>query len=131
MDMYEDIRRAVRRMSLRDYTPFNCGGLDHCLVYNNHGEETTPAYYSYPSHQVSGADIILWKTIPKRFRRPIIFHEVAEFLLRNPSYETGIFEFDMEEAHLIAKEWDERFAEEAMDKEAFNEFISYKSMFSG
>ncbi len=127
---YEDITKVVRKLGLRDYTFFQCGGLDHCLVYEDPDNGGTPAWYTYPSQQVDGADIILFNTIPRIFRKPIILHEVAEVLLRKPDYESGEFEFEMEQAHPTAKQWDERFAKETLDDKTFAEYLAYKSRFS-
>jgi hypothetical protein len=127
---YEAIREVISRVDLEDYTFFEAGELGHCLVYETQGDEKSPAKYSYPSEQVNGADIIMWETIPEQFRRPILLHEVAEVLLRKPNYEKSEFELGMEEAHSTAKEWDERFAGETLDKKTFAEYLKYKSSFS-
>jgi hypothetical protein len=127
---YEAIRDAISRVGLEDYTFFEAGGLDHCLVYEPQGDEKSPARYSYPSRQVNGADIIMWETIPEQFRRPVLLHEVAEVLLRKPNYQKSGFELGFEEAHLSAKEWDERFAKETLDRATLAEYLKYKSTFS-
>ena len=126
---YEAIREAISGVGLENYTFFEVGGLDPCLVYELEGDEKSPARYSYPSMQVNGADIIMWETIPEKFRRAILLHEVAEVLLRNPKngeFETG----RLREAHSTAKEWDERFAGETLDKKTFAEYLRYKTNYS-
>jgi hypothetical protein len=127
---YEAIKKAISRVGLEDCTFFEAGGLGHCLVYELQGDEKSPARYSYPSEQVNGADIIMWETIPELFRKPILLHEVAEFLLREPLDNPPYLNRGFDEAHSTAKEWDERFARETLDEKTFTEYVRYRSEYS-
>ena len=128
---YEHIAAVIRKVELLNYTFFECGGIDHCLVYESPNErDVTPAWYSYPSRQVNGADIIIADTVPINFRRPMLLHEVSEVLLRRPDCDRGVFKIGIKNAHQTAREWDERFARETLDDKAFDEYIKYKKQFS-
>ena len=125
---YAHVKQAVEKIELEDYTFFEVYGLGFALVYHEQNGDASPAIYSYPSEKVDGADVILWETVPMEFRRPIILHEVSEFLLRKPTMTCPYFELDTDEVHPKAKEWDERYAREILTDSNFEAYMKYKHL---
>ena len=79
-----------------------------------------PPGESFVSTYYDGADIYVWKRVPKQFRRPVIVHEVVEADL---SFYQGV---PRSVAHQTAVEIDRRFASETLDALALAEYELFR-----
>lgn len=126
---YEEVRDAVDRMEWEDDSGvIECSGLAHLvLTCPEDEEETPPGEYSF-SQGTDGADITILDSLREEFRKPVILHEVAEFLLRKPYCSkngTMMFRVEFREAHKTAREWDERYARETLDSSTLREYLAF------
>lgn len=130
---YEEVRDAVDDIKWEDdFGVIECGGLAHLVLTCPEDEQGMPPGEYFFSQSVDGADITILDSLREEFRKPVILHEVAEFLLRKPyCSDDGTIRFRVEfrEAHKTAREWDERYARETLDSSTFMEYLEFRRQF--
>ena len=110
--------------------------LYHCLMFTAKKDGWLPEEYRFPSNLVDGADIYIWGSIKRNFKRPLLVHELAEFLfmyerfrdsLREPSLiREDVYDKIRKEAHSFARKQDDRFAKETLDEQTYKEYHRFR-----
>ncbi len=129
---YEEVRNKVRDLEFEEeFTIFECGGLEHFVCFSEEVQDS-PGEYTPSAEWVTGTEITISGSIRGEFRKPVLLHEVAEFLLRE-SYTTDdgnpMYRKEDTEAHPIAREWDQRYARETLSERAFREYLEFCNRF--
>ncbi len=130
---YEEVRDKVRNLEFEEgFTVFECGGLNHFVLFCPEDAQDSPGTYDFSEEWVDGAEISIWDSLRREFRKPVLLHEVAEFLLREPYTRNDgglVYKISEDKAHTIARKFDRRYARETLGNPTFREYLSFCNRF--
>jgi len=132
---YQSLKDAVDGASLEQGEIISCKDLSHYILFcPTDTEDGLPARWIYPSSLVNGGDIYIWASIRKEFKRPLILHEILEVTysierfgnVRPYFIPDSELEAESKKGHRLARQYDERYAKETLDKTTFKEYLDYR-----